>query len=836
MTFSFKIKKEKYLYYIFALISLLITFLIYLILKDFFLPLSLKVIEQKDVEANHYSTIYHDFDQDGISEKVSIFRKNDRGMSILELTNSSLTIVQDFNFSIETPLKYESILFADIDNDLKDDLFVFYPNRDSVFLDIIEYKEEFPRHKYFITSKPDSVTRELWDVDIYPIGLKNINNEKHIYFYILGQYCHYPRNVYDYNISKRRIENVFVTNAWFLQAFFFDITNDGTDELIISTYAAGNISDDKKFSDQNAYLFILDLNLKLIFDPIVSYRSAAGILINKVTYDFNNYIIFTKMRSTSTFQSNINLLDKYGKIINSNTIYGKSYFSIISNQLNKKKSILFFLLDNTIYRLNNNLVPIKKTLLPKQMGLLKIISFNDDFDNVVLTMAIKQPYELIAYSKDLKKIGELKATNQIKRSDFRYTITEKLVGQEKNTKYFHFNGFKKNFLLSIKENPHHRFLYLYFLLTFFIIFLLVIGTHQIGKRISLYLNYFIHSLRDSSTGILVVNGLGKIIYKNFRLHEILSVGNINDKNTDYKTLLSPYKELIDIIDSAIKNDKKITQKFTIPKGDEIINGEIRVIPFVSFFRMTYAYTIEISDFSKMLLSDRMKSWSSTAQKIAHDIKTPLSTIQLNLKAIQRRMEKEDVPNQEKYNEDISRIRDELERIKTLSKNFLKFANLDKPDYKKVNIKELIKNSFKQFDNYTNENIHIEFDFDEDAKYVKADPNQLEQLFHILIENSIDSMKGKGTIKVSCTLIHDLENTNIKWVEIEFSDNGCGISEENLSKVFEPYFTTKVDGTGFGLALAHKIIKDHNGKINIYSKENIGTTIRILLPATDNNKL
>jgi len=232
----------------------------------------------------------------------------------------------------------------------------------------------------------------------------------------------------------------------------------------------------------------------------------------------------------------------------------------------------------------------------------------------------------------------------------------------------------------------------------------------------------------------------------------------------------------------------------------------------------------------------MKSWSSTAQKIAHDIKTPLSTIQLNLKAIQRRMEKENVPNQEKYNEDISRIRDELERIKTLSKNFLKFANLDKPDYKKVNIKELIKNSFKQFDNYTNENIHIEFDFDEDAKYVKADPNQLEQLFHILIANSIDSMKGKGTIKVSCTLIHDLENTNIKWVEIEFSDNGCGISEENLSKVFEPYFTTKVDGTGFGLALAHKIIKDHNGKINIYSKENIGTTIRILLPATDNNKL
>ncbi|NOX66969.1 MAG: hypothetical protein GXO85_14535, partial [Chlorobi bacterium] len=296
--------------------------------------------------------------------------------------------------------------------------------------------------------------------------------------------------------------------------------------------------------------------------------------------------------------------------------------------------------------------------------------------------------------------------------------------------------------------------------------------------------------------------------------------------------LNPYKELIEIINSAIESNQKVDQEFTIRKGDETINGEIRITPFISFYGLTYAYTIEISDFSKMILSDRMKSWSSTAQKIAHDIKTPLSTIQLNLKAIQRRMEKEAVTNQEIYNEDIGRIRNELERIKTLSKNFLKFANLDKPDCKKVDIRKLIKDSFIPFDNYTKENVHVEFNFESSAKYVWADANQLEQLFHILIENSIDSMKGEGTIRISCCLVQELQQINGRWIEIEFSDNGSGISQDNLSKVFEPYFTTKVDGTGFGLALAHKIVKDHNGKINIYSKENMGTTFRILLPAAE----
>ena len=107
---------------------------------------------------------------------------------------------------------------------------------------------------------------------------------------------------------------------------------------------------------------------------------------------------------------------------------------------------------------------------------------------------------------------------------------------------------------------------------------------------------------------------------------------------------------------------KTSQEFTLSKGEDTINGEIRITPFISFYGLTYAYLIEISDYSEMLNNDRMKSWSSTAQKIAHDIKTPLSTIQLNLKAIQRRMEKENVPNQNVYNEDISRIRTELERI------------------------------------------------------------------------------------------------------------------------------------------------------------------------------
>jgi len=171
MSNPFKIKKEKYLYYIFAVISLAVTIIIYMLVKDQFLPLSIEIVESSDTGKQHYQSIYHDFEGNEINRKVSLFRKDDRNISTLSLQNEREAF-SEFNFQIDHQLKNESLFFYDIDHDLRDDIFMFYQDKDSVFLDIIEYKDGFPRSTYFITSKPDSVENEIWDISIFPIGIR----------------------------------------------------------------------------------------------------------------------------------------------------------------------------------------------------------------------------------------------------------------------------------------------------------------------------------------------------------------------------------------------------------------------------------------------------------------------------------------------------------------------------------------------------------------------------------------------------------------------------------------------------------------------------------------
>ncbi|MCP5063123.1 MAG: HAMP domain-containing histidine kinase [Ignavibacteriae bacterium] len=155
-------------------------------------------------------------------------------------------------------------------------------------------------------------------------------------------------------------------------------------------------------------------------------------------------------------------------------------------------------------------------------------------------------------------------------------------------------------------------------------------------------------------------------------------------------------------------------------------------------------------------------------------------------------------------------------------------------------------------------------FERNDFHVLADERQLSQLFPLLIENAIDACDGKGKIDIRCEYqdLRDIrfrtdnyagtgkpetrqkkvgqaveqENianqNSIKYVKITISDNGKGMSEEILQKIFEPYFTTKKDGTGMGLSLSKKIVEDNKGSLEIKSKKGKGTEVVVCLPSVE----
>jgi len=193
-----------------------------------------------------------------------------------------------------------------------------------------------------------------------------------------------------------------------------------------------------------------------------------------------------------------------------------------------------------------------------------------------------------------------------------------------------------------------------------------------------------------------------------------------------------------------------------------------------------------------------------------------------------------VVNQNKYDTYLNSIIDETERLHQITKGFMNFVDVEKPAKSEIDL-------VKFFEVYKSEKldqlpagIHYKIDIEDNIPLLIADPELLKTALQNVVENAVDAMEGKGSLKIRVSLEslnsdqNSLKNANSR-VCIEISDTGKGIPSEQQSKVFKPYFSTKPNGSGMGLIIVKKILEDHGGEIDFKSREGIGTTIYLYLP-------
>lgn len=173
------------------------------------------------------------------------------------------------------------------------------------------------------------------------------------------------------------------------------------------------------------------------------------------------------------------------------------------------------------------------------------------------------------------------------------------------------------------------------------------------------------------------------------------------------------------------------------------------------------------------------------------------------------------------------------RAKGLTQQLLTFSKGGAPIKRTTTISDLITDSTAF--TLRGSNVNCVYDFVEDLWAVEADEGQLSQVTQNLVINASQAMKGGGTITIHGRNTVIKANTNLpllpgQYIKLEFEDQGCGIEKEHLSKIFDPYFTSKQSGSGLGLAISYSIIKNHDGLILVHSETNTGTTFTIYLPA------
>ena len=225
-------------------------------------------------------------------------------------------------------------------------------------------------------------------------------------------------------------------------------------------------------------------------------------------------------------------------------------------------------------------------------------------------------------------------------------------------------------------------------------------------------------------------------------------------------------------------------------------------------------------------SERLNALTLLAAGVAHEIGNPLNSLNIHLQLIEREARKLDGVNRAELHESVEVARAEINRLDSIISQFLRAIRPTRPQLRPENVNSIVEEAVRFFaPEIKDRDIVVEQELRSDLPLLELDRDQMKQAFYNVIKNSFEAMKRRGILRIRT----DMDESH---VTVRFTDTGGGISPDNLSRVFEPYFTTKTSGTGLGLLIVRRIVREHGGELSIESSEGKGLTLTIRLPHID----
>lgn len=342
-------------------------------------------------------------------------------------------------------------------------------------------------------------------------------------------------------------------------------------------------------------------------------------------------------------------------------------------------------------------------------------------------------------------------------------------------------------------------------------------------------------------GIIVTDSNGRITYINdaacelFGLEDKDSIGKRLDERVrglDWESLTQsggPVSRDMEIFYPA----NRFINFYVVPlmierrsADDRIDIGNIDISGHVGHAMILRDITESRRSTQQTIESERLNALTLLAAGVAHEIGNPLNSLNIHLQLMERQIQNVEGPARAELQDSIDVARAEIGRLDSIVTQFLRAIRPSRPQLHPENINTIIDEAVRFFrPEIQDREIVVEQELRSDLPLLEVDREQMKQAFYNIIKNSFEAMKRHGVLRVRT----DRDDTHIF---IGFIDTGGGISADNLSRVFEPYFTTKTTGTGLGLLIVRRIVREHGGELSIESTEGRGFTVTIRLPYID----
>jgi two-component system, sporulation sensor kinase E len=226
---------------------------------------------------------------------------------------------------------------------------------------------------------------------------------------------------------------------------------------------------------------------------------------------------------------------------------------------------------------------------------------------------------------------------------------------------------------------------------------------------------------------------------------------------------------------------------------------------------------------KTIESERLNALTLLAAGVAHELGNPLNSLNIHLQLMERQARNLKGKVRDELQHSIEICRSEINRLDSIVTQFLRAIRPSRPQLQPASINAVVEETVRFFSaEIEARDIVVETELRSDLPLLQLDRDQMKQAFYNVIKNSFEAMKRRGILRIRT----DMDESHVR---VSFIDNGGGMSAETLSHVFEPYYTTKDSGTGLGLLIVRRIVREHGGELAIESAQNKGLTLTIRLP-------
>ena len=347
--------------------------------------------------------------------------------------------------------------------------------------------------------------------------------------------------------------------------------------------------------------------------------------------------------------------------------------------------------------------------------------------------------------------------------------------------------------------------------------------HEEGEGRRRYIEAILERI---ATGVVSIDRAGRIGTINPSALRLLELGDevIGRAAVDVfaRPDLAPVNDVLDQAARA-KMDSFAQEVALVREGRErhVVAAATRVAGTDGSFDGT---VLVVDDVTPLIRAQKVAAWREVARRLAHEIKNPLTPIQLSAERLRRKLSDVSPPLQDLVQECTSTIIGEVESLKGLVDEFSQFARMPAPRAVPTDLHAFLSETLALYDGLFG-SVEFERHFDSGVSQVRLDPEQLKRVMINLIDNAIEAMGRQGTIVIETA--RDVSNS---LVRIVVADTGPGIPPAERDKLFLPYYSTKGRGSGLGLAIVRRIVAEHGGNIDVTDNVPTGTRFIIELPA------